>query len=301
MAQLNLAQADAARVILAAHPGMLVGSNFHLLVETRLGARLGTRWAARTIGKRASLALLAPDHPAGAARAGAEASEGDCWWTDADEVGRAIGVTETIECALRPEEKGRQLSSAERAVVVARYRRRFVAPRVRAFEQSWAAAKREELPSGEPLSYKELCPVLANGVLPPWGIGLGWAPWGPTDWKYYRAWALARISFAIPLTVWDAGSMPAHLPHCPCCGKAQVDLGHVVTACPETAGVRSKEWPGCDRPASLMDWLAGVADVDILRRKVRVVGRCCGRVAAALVTTETAEGRARGSRLPMEE
>ena len=167
-------------------------------------------------------------------------------------------MEEEAKDAVLPTEQGRAVSSAELRVISARYRRCFVAFRMRGFERKRRLGKLEELPGGEARQcYREIWPVRKNGEVPPWGIGLGWAPWGAMDWRYYRAWALSRISCAIPLTVWDAGGLPTHLPSCPYCKASQVRLDHVVASCPGTANVREEEWPGSGRPANLQEWLEG--------------------------------------------
>ena len=113
---------------------------------------------------------------------------------------------------------------------------------------------------------------------PAWGVGLGWAPWGSTDWRFFRAWILARISKAIPLTVWDAGELPASLPYCPCCDKTEVGLAHLVEDCPGTAEARAElETP------TLKYALQGDPDVEVLRRKVRAVGKACATAVAGLM------------------
>ena len=116
-----------------------------------------------------------------------------------------------------------------------------------------------------------------DGPPPAWGIGGGWAPWGATDWRYFRAWLLARICGAIPLIVWDAGDLPASLPECTCCQAVDAGLAHLIEDCPGTAEARVE-----GSRLTLPEALAGDPDVDRLRQKIRVVGRAVALAVAGL-------------------
>ena len=125
-----------------------------------------------------------------------------------------------------------------------------------------------------------------RGPPPEWGIGAGWAPWGATDWRYFRAWLLVRICGAIPLVVWDAGDLPTVTPSCPCCDAKDVGMAHLVESCPGTEEARLDM-----TSATLSEVLAGDPDVGVLRRRVRVVGRAVALAVVGLAARRRAARR----------
>jgi hypothetical protein len=290
MHQLNLAHADACRILLAARPGLLVGELLALFAETRAGTRLGTRWAARVVMARARLALLPRAGPLGEVVEGAEQAEGDCWWADAARVAEVLGISENVLDVLRGPERGRPLAAQVRRLVAQRYRIRHVRPRVAKYEREWYHRAVAELRARPNHPYAAVMRPPEDGPPPEWGIGAGWAPWGATDWRYFRAWMLARITHAIPLVVWDAGDLPVSLPVCPCCEGKEVRLAHLIENCPGTVEARSE-----GSPRTLMEALAGDADVGRLRQKVRMVGRTVALVVVGLAARRRqAAGASRG-------
>ena len=125
-----------------------------------------------------------------------------------------------------------------------------------------------------------------RGPPPKWGIGAGWAPWGATDWRYFRAWLLVRICGAIPLVVWDAGDLPTVTPSCPCCDAKDVGMAHLVESCPGTEEARLDM-----TSVTLSEVLAGDPDVGVLRRRVRGVGRAMALAVVGLAARRRAATR----------
>ena len=66
-----MAQVDACATLLGVAPGLLLESDPQVLTETRMEARLGTRWAARVIMTRARARLMPRHTPVAKVRAGA--------------------------------------------------------------------------------------------------------------------------------------------------------------------------------------------------------------------------------------
>ena len=282
MHQLDVAQLDAARILLGARENLLLDEGLQLWAETRMGSRLGTRWATRTIMARARVTLMPANSPVGKSLRGAELGGGKCWVRDVDALAAHLGVTESVRDVLEPGEVGRQLRAEERRLVVARFRRRFVAPRAKQYDEQWYREALANLPDRVQLPYRDLVLGGDEGPPPVWGIDLGWAGWGRQDWKYFRAWVITRITLGIPLMIWGAGDVPAFIPECPCCGAPKVNIPHLIGACAGTAN----HWqprPGSGRIQwSWEEILQATASMTEIRMKVRILGRCCATLVDGL-------------------
>ena len=73
-----------------------------------------------------------------------------------------------------------------------------------------------------------LLPIAA--VLPlrqAWPEELRWASWGQTQWRFHRAWCVARVTAELPTAIWGVGA--ARLPTiCALCGREAAGLHHLL-------------------------------------------------------------------------
>ena len=90
-----------------------------------------------------------------------------------------------------------------------------------------------------------LLPIAA--VLPlrqAWPEELRWASWGQTQWRFHRAWCVARVTSALPTAIWGVGA--ARLPTtCALCGREPAGLHHLLVRC---------SGPDAFRAALLAEW-----------------------------------------------
>ena len=215
MERLNSAQYLAAKAFLGLPANVSVGSRVAVLSETRLLTRAGTEAAMRVVMARARLACLPEEHPVyKVAWAVWRARVGGTWMEDSSRVMREVlGIDlelwefEAVSLVVRNTRRHRK-------ALLARYKRHVVLPRVRAKESEWFRDQLAKLNTEGAVPYHELVPVRAR-----WQLALQCAPWGATLWRFFRAWALARITGGIPLSLWGMGDIASVLPRCFACGE----------------------------------------------------------------------------------
>ena len=158
-------------------------------------------------------------------------------------------------------------------------------PACRRVDETWFRNEWQNLKDAEGEdAYSGVAPGSRDGCPQQWGIALGWAPWGAADWKFYRAWAVARISRAIPLTVWGAGGVVRSFPACPCCAAPEANLEHILESCPGTEAARREALTGTQKHSGMPRLLYGSEDMEVLRGGVRATGQSIAAVVAGLVS-----------------
>ena len=126
-----------------------------------------------------------------------------------------------------------------------------------------------QLNSTGAVPYADLVPLRQ-----PWPRSLQWAAWGPTMWRFFKAWAVVRITGGFPLPHWGLGDVALVFPHCCLCGRGFVDVAHLLAACPGTARYRAG-LPAASL-ANVSLWCLGCPGApDELRVRVMFLGLCC--------------------------
>ncbi|CAK0811575.1 unnamed protein product, partial [Prorocentrum cordatum] len=127
-----------------------------------------------------------------------------------------------------------------------------------AMESDWSAAQVGRLANDGLVSLGDILPLRQ-----PWSQEWLQARWGPTTWRFHRAWCTARVALCIPSAVADIVSVEP----CPLCGGFTTTLAHLVEAC-----------------APVLGWaLAPDGDLDVLAARVRLVGAAARAYVSARV------------------
>ena len=251
-----------------------LGGFARVFLELRMEWRLGTHFARRVIMARARMELLPPDHPLSKLVDGVEAAGVSTWWEHAREVRTAWGIEIGAREFAEGRGEGRTTPEARRKKAQ-EYKRRIVLPRFQERESEWFRSEIQKAVANGRLNHPELAPARSR-----WLPSLRWAEWGPTHWKYYRAWVLVRLTGGIPLTVWDAGEVMAFLPRCPLCGHASAGVIHLALECRGVEDVRAEARATAGAQELTEEWLLQGGAADAVRIKVRLLGRAVGRVVA---------------------
>ena len=153
-----------------------------------------------------------------------------------------------------------------RRKAVSTWKHKVVVPRVRLIEQQWFTEQLAGLQCEAVVPYQLLAP--ATYAYP---LGLLWAAWGPTTWRFFRAWCVARATGRIPLGLWDCGQLVRVLDVCPLCGMPDVGLLHIVAICAHTGQLR--QFAPVGSPYDILFWvLAGSGDTRQLHSMVSQLG-----------------------------
>ena len=97
---------------------------------------------------------------------------------------------------------------------------------------------------------------------------LRFCEWGPTMWKFFKAWLLSRMHLKLPTEVWG---LPSHevWPCCPFCSQKLVDFKHIVEQCCHTAEHRARS----SAPSTVLLWcLEEATTTNALRPRVTFLG-----------------------------
>ena len=105
----------------------------------------------------------------------------------------------------------------------------------------------------------------------PWRPALQWASWGPTMWRYFRKWSIARITMAFPIDERGSHEYPKLIHPCRLCSASYVNLYHLLSECTGTRVLR--EGLHGDDGSDYCAWsLCGHHDVEELYQRVRYFG-----------------------------
>ncbi|CAK0864133.1 unnamed protein product, partial [Prorocentrum cordatum] len=198
-ARFNKLQVGWGRRLLGCHGGPPIK---HVVVVAQCGwrMRMGTRFIERALMARARLTVLPPDHPGAIMYRASRALCVPTWLSDAAALASRLPdpPPDLDSHPLFPPEalRAAQLDPARRKVLLREYRRFALRPALLRYDQqAFAAGASRVLPSLN-RSFAALCP---GPALPDEGM-LTWEP-GPSFWRYYRLWAVARMTGAWPLPV----------------------------------------------------------------------------------------------------
>ncbi len=149
-------------------------------------------------------------------------------------------------------------------------------PAIQASERQWFCQQLARLNEDGAIPYAELLPLWQ-----PFRASLRWAPWGKTQWRFFRAWCVARITTRVPLAVWGHGGLPLELNPCPLCSARSADLAHLVGECASTTKYREEgSWASS---SEVLKWcLEGAGDMADLRARVRLLGLSVSAAVAAM-------------------
>ena len=277
---LNDAQYRAAKCLLGMSPGLSLGAKGHVrvLCETRFFTRLSSKVALRIILARARLLALPVCNPVGEIVKAAHARTGPCWLDHARMLSVELGVYPdfTEFTALDDSVRGDPIA---RRRVVTLWKHKVVWPALRRMDDQWFKAQLEAIPAVSPLHYGLLAPRRL-----PFATGLLWAPWGPTMWRFFKLWCIARITGWIPLALGDRPVVVASLEWCPLCGCEGVDLVHVVACCSGT--LRYRENAPLGEPNDVLLWvLRGSGFPEQLHAMVSQLGLSVAAVGAKDLST----------------
>ena len=167
-----------------------------MFLELRMEWRLGTQCARRVIMVRARLGLLPPDHPLSGLIDALEDTPTNTWWEHSKAVRNAWGVQVGAREFAAARGPGRTTPEARRKKAE-EYKRRVVLPCFQRREAEWFRTEIQKATAEGRLHLPNLAPGRGR-----WSPSLRWAAWGPTHWKYYRAWMLIPLTGGIPLVVW---------------------------------------------------------------------------------------------------
>ncbi|CAK0875342.1 unnamed protein product [Prorocentrum cordatum] len=202
-ARFNKLQVGWGRRLLGCHGGPPIK---HVVVVAQCGwrMRMGTRFIERALMARARLTVLPPDHPGAIMYRASRALCVPTWLSDAAALASRLPdpPPDLDSHPLFPPEalRAAQLDPARRKVLLREYRRFALRPALLRYDQqAFAAGASRVLPSLN-RSFAALCP---GPALPDEGM-LTWEP-GPSFWRYYRLWAVARMTGAWPLPVLGPG------------------------------------------------------------------------------------------------
>ena len=252
---INSAQYDACKILLGLAPRSCRfgdGGMVRALAETRILTRAGTRVLQRTVLARARLLSLPDDTPVARVLHVASSSAGLTWLDHVKDMASSHLILPDFLDAERLTVPDRRDPARRRAAVL-RWKRKYVVPRIREVELTWFREQIVALNDDGLIPYKKLLPI--HGPFRP---GLVWAPWGKTMWRFYRAWAIARITGRLPVEAWGMGEALAASTLCPLCEEITgASLLHLVASCQGTACLR-----GSARAKLSGD---GLSDVDFLR------------------------------------
>jgi len=225
-----------------------LGGYARVFLELRIEWRLGTLWARRVIMARARLELLPPDHPVSVLVDDVERAGVRTWWQDALEVREAWGVMVGAREFGAGLGEGRTTPLARRTKAQ-KYKNRVVLPRLHERERAWFQTELQKAVEAVRVDHAALVPGRSR-----WHPSSRWAAWGPTHWKYYRAWVLVRLTGGVPLVVWGAGELPPFLPTCPWCWKQSVGVVHWALECTALQDLRGEAQAAAAEGTLTEDW-----------------------------------------------
>ena len=232
--------------------------------------RVAAKVAQRIILGWARLLALPGDSPIAPAVQAALAHGGGTWLQDAAAVAQSLGVGPPPEALLAAAEGGPEA----RRCAVRRWARSVVIPRVREHEREWFCEQLAKLNETGLLPIATVLPLRQE-----WPADLRWASWGQTQWRFHRAWCMARVTSELPTAIW--GRAATRMPiTCALCGREAAGLHHLLARCLGAEALRAalvEEWAP---PPGLAEWvLMDTDNLGELAAKVRFLGLSC----AALV------------------
>ena len=193
--------------------------------------RLGTRAIECAIMAAARLLTLPVGHPALTMVEAVSRCWATTWVGVVDVLRKRAGVGtsfEEFEPVAGCLEKARN-DPAVRKAILRRYRWEVSRPALNLYDrESYMKAATKELPAFD-MPFTHFQPLPSRTA-----TELLCCEWGPLSWRYYRVWALGRMTGRWPLPVLGDAEMPAVLQYCAACGACDVDVCHSLLACPGT-------------------------------------------------------------------
>ena len=275
--KLNDLQYRAAKILLGVrvHDSWGPGGHVRALCETRFFRRLSSKVALRIILSRARLLALPTHNPVGSIVSAALGRTGPSWLDHARVLTAKFAVYPDF-LEFYPLDDLQRNDPSTRRKAVSTWKHKVVLPRIKQIDEEWFQAQLDALPADGFLSYVGVAPSRV-----PFSPGLVWAPWGPTTWRFFRAWCVARATSCLPLPLWECGRLVSSLPVCPLCGGLDADLVHILAICPNTR--RFRTWEDNDSPPAVSLWvLRGSGDPQLLHSMVSQLGLSMAAVADAM-------------------
>ena len=226
--------------------------------------RLGTRMIESVMVARARLAILPQEHPAVVLMRIAERSHAITWCTKFRQVANGNALPRHIpdieSCEGFPPEalqEARQCSQARR-FLLRRYRWSVVRHTLIEYDQAAFIKAGQKFLPGLQCYHGDLQPVPMRLA-----VGLLELDISPGSWRWFRAWAVIRLTGCWPCPLDNGGPVEETFEKCALCGKANVGVEHAIARSPR------------DEISSLAMAIFGV-DASVHHRlfHIRFVGKC---------------------------